>query len=123
MAGSEQRGVYYFHCAAVLARHVWYRSNEEAGVGIISIGILGTTCKKVLFFAFSNFAIGVRRVSDAVPRLHGTMYRGQPVELHDTVRGDANAERDLLESFRSFFSNCTWWGTAVLTDVILAKGW
>ena len=47
-----------------------------------------------LFFAFSNFAIGVRRVFDAVPRFHGTMYRGQPVELHDTVRGNANVERD-----------------------------
>ena len=50
--------------------------------------------KSTVFFVFSNLAIGVRRVFDAVPRFHGTMYRRQPVELHDTVRGNANVERD-----------------------------
>ena len=35
----EQRRVYYFHCAAILGRHVWYRSNEEAGVeGLYRLG-------------------------------------------------------------------------------------
>ena len=48
----------------------------------------------IVLFAFSNFAIGVRRVFDAVPRFHRGISRGPPVELYDTVRGNANVERD-----------------------------
>ena len=50
--------------------------------------------KDVVICAFGNLAIGVRRVFDAVPWFHGGISRGQPVELHDPVRGNANVERD-----------------------------
>ena len=50
--------------------------------------------KSFVFSFFSNIAVVFRLVFDAVPRFHGTMYRRQPVELHDTVRGNANVERD-----------------------------
>ena len=59
------------------------RTRKQA-LGLYRLGSGYDTWKKYYFF-FLNPAIGVRRLFDAVPRFHGTMYRRQPVELHDPV--------------------------------------